>query len=103
MVEEHHSLVQLPDYLFVKYFQNEYGLNRGVYNTIDKWFYSEMNQDSIVERRKTIIDFIEYYCDYNQSDTNKFIVGRGNLVNYLEKYSKENKLFSHNYRERKIV
>ena len=32
-------IVNFTDYSFQKLCEREYGINRGVYNTIDRWFY----------------------------------------------------------------
>lgn len=50
--------VQLPDLSFIRLCESRYGINRGIYNTIDLWFYEQGFID-IVERRKTILSFLD--------------------------------------------
>ncbi|MEW9671455.1 hypothetical protein [Ammoniphilus sp. 3BR4] len=50
--------VQLPDLSFIRLCESRYGINRGVYNTIDCWLY-EQGWKNIVERRKTILGFLD--------------------------------------------
>ncbi|MEW9673342.1 hypothetical protein [Ammoniphilus sp. 3BR4] len=33
--------IQLPDILFCKLCEDKYGINRGVYNSIDTWFFQK--------------------------------------------------------------
>ena len=56
-------MIHLPDYEFVKKCREIYGLNRGVYNIIDSWFYNN-GITSITERRKLIIKFLETKKDH---------------------------------------
>lgn len=79
-------IVQLPDILFVKHCEKEYGLNRGVYNTIDQWFFEKNSELTVEMRRKLIILFIEYFKSDFVDNQEKFVVGKGNLVNYLNNF-----------------
>lgn len=85
MQVHHNTIVYLPDYLFAKYCEDEYGLNRGVYNTIDKWIYERNETMNVEERRKRIIDFIEFYQTHNENNR-EFKVGRGNLSKAFHAY-----------------
>ncbi|WP_134704371.1 hypothetical protein [Ammoniphilus sp. YIM 78166] len=49
--------VQMPDLSFIRLCESRYGVNRGVYNAIDQWFY-EQGWIDIVNRRKTILSFL---------------------------------------------
>lgn len=51
--------IHLMDLAFCKFCEEEYGINRGVYNTIDAWFYENGVVD-ILLRRKEIVEFLEY-------------------------------------------
>ncbi|MEW9673533.1 hypothetical protein [Ammoniphilus sp. 3BR4] len=69
--------VQLPDLSFIRLCESQYGINRGVYNTIDTWFY-EQGWKGIVERRETILRFL---------DRNSFQrFGHGGLSIKLQEY-----------------
>ncbi|WP_203557257.1 hypothetical protein [Bacillus sp. B15-48] len=49
--------VHLPDLQFIRFCMNQFGINRGIYNTIDSWFY-EHGMTNIIERRKKSIIFL---------------------------------------------
>ncbi|PWA12166.1 hypothetical protein DCC39_06955 [Pueribacillus theae] len=75
----------LPDLLFVHYCNREFGINRGIYNTIDLWFY-EKGHTNIKERRKKILSFLKFvYSQTNKND--KIIFGNGGLKSKLVDYS----------------
>lgn len=69
--------VQLPDLSFIRLCESRYGINRGVYNTIDLWFYDQGLKD-IVERRKTMLSFLE--------GNSRQPFGHGGLSVKLQKY-----------------
>lgn len=74
--------LHLPDLLFFKYCHNNYQINRGIYNTIDSWFYNQGVLD-ILERRSQII----YFLNYNQKIGfvgGKF--GKGGLSEQLNEF-----------------
>ncbi len=48
----------MPDLTFVRFCEEKYGINRGIYNTVDQWFY-EQGIERIVKRRKIILDFFK--------------------------------------------
>lgn len=50
--------LHFPDLLFTRLCETRYGINRGVFNTIDLWFFEQGVKD-IIERRKTILSFLE--------------------------------------------
>ena len=49
--------VHLPDLHFVRKAEGEFRVNRGIYNTIDAWFYENGLLD-IVNRRSHITQFL---------------------------------------------
>ncbi|WP_249306109.1 hypothetical protein [Lederbergia citrea] len=51
--------LHLPDLDFVRQTKEKFSVNRGVYNTIDSWFY-ENGLVNIVDRRHHITAFLEY-------------------------------------------
>lgn len=77
------NIIHLPDLQFVRFCEEKYGVNRGVYNTIDSWFYRKGLID-IVIRRKTIIQFLEYVSYSYRNSKVKF--GHGGLSSCLSNY-----------------
>lgn len=79
------KLIHLPDLSFIRVCNEDYGINRGLYNTIDKFFY-ERGFERIIDRRKDIL----YFLDYVQKDADlnnkrpKF--GSGGLKIKIEEY-----------------
>ena len=53
--------LNLPDLLFSKLCEDHYGINKGVYNTIDRWFY-EQGVNHMVNRRKMVFSFCQSFC-----------------------------------------
>jgi riboflavin kinase len=51
--------LHLPDLSFVRLCKEQYGINRGVYNTIDLWFY-EKGFYNIVKRRELTLNFLQF-------------------------------------------
>lgn len=86
MYDTQMRLPHYPDLLFVNYCCNIYGINRGVYNVIDQWFF-EKGIATIVERREIIITFLECL----RTDTSPVRFGHGGLkdalVNFYKNYS----------------
>lgn len=68
--DERNPIINLPDILFIKYCNETFGLNRGVYNTIDEWFYTE-NVKDIKVRRENILDFLLYTIRSMDDDEEK--------------------------------
>ena len=74
-------LLKLPDKAFFDLCNECYGINRGVYNVIDHWFYHYGYQD-IESRRDTILNFLDYLQKHK---INKF--GKGGVKQNLESYT----------------
>jgi riboflavin kinase len=55
------EIVHLPDLLFSKLCEDRYKINKGVYNTIDRWFY-EQGVNNLVNRRQMILSFCQSFC-----------------------------------------
>lgn len=90
--EEQKSIINFPDLLFAKYCNEIYGLNRGVYNTIDEWFYKN-NIESIEMRRKNILDFLQWTRSFHDKETYKLKFGKGNLITLLTEYRNLQEVF----------
>ena len=57
------DIIHLPDLDFVRFCEQSFSINRGVYNTIDKWF-AENQTKNIVYRRTLILRFLYWVTDY---------------------------------------
>lgn len=78
--------IHLPDLMFVNLCEANYGINRGVYNTIDAWFYKHGITD-VLERRRNIISFLDFIkpkSETNGKSRHKF--GPGGLAVKLQNY-----------------
>lgn len=75
------SVIHYPDLHFVNYCTDEFDINRGIYNVIDKWFF-EKNYFNVIERRKVIIEFLNYVSEENEMDQ-KAKFGKGGVSDYL--------------------
>ncbi|NLY79031.1 MAG: hypothetical protein GX072_03740 [Lysinibacillus sp.] len=74
-------LIHLPDLQFVKYCEDVFRINRGVYNIIDAWFY-EKSITNIASRRKIIIEFLTFL----NKDCQKIKFGPGGVKNNLKNF-----------------
>ncbi|QQK78135.1 hypothetical protein HUG15_01410 [Salicibibacter cibarius] len=63
----------------------KYGVNRGIYNTIDEWFYDQGIED-IIERRKEILRFLEFVENQYEKKNEKRKFGKGGLKISLQDY-----------------
>ncbi|WP_223881918.1 hypothetical protein [Niallia endozanthoxylica] len=77
--------VNIPDLLFINICNERYGINRGVYNTIDAWFYNQ-GIHQITERRHTILSFLEYIKENCLTDNRRCKFGHGGLTVKLEEF-----------------
>ncbi|MBS4214212.1 hypothetical protein BGM25_08160 [Bacillus sp. FJAT-29953] len=75
----------MPDRLFSTFVEEEYGVNKGVYNTIDSWFYKNGLHNLLI-RRKTIINFLCNLHDSMYSEGKKLKFGNGGLSVKLKDY-----------------
>lgn len=86
-------IIHLPDLHFVQFCEERFGLNRGVYNTIDSWFYHKGVTD-IINRRKSILHFLGNIRQSIQNGRLKF--GHGGLSmclsTYWDKYKEGSKV-----------
>jgi hypothetical protein len=79
--------LNLPDLIFYSKCCQEYSINRGVYNTIDNWFY-EYGIFNILSRRIYILAFLSFVKDQNNKlEHQKFTrFGRGGLTLKLNEF-----------------
>ncbi|MGE5701432.1 MAG: hypothetical protein ACM32O_02795 [Clostridia bacterium] len=80
--------IHLPDISFCKVCENVYGVNRGIYNTIDAYFYQRGARD-IVARRRLILSFLQSIgtSPANLNKKSSFKFGHGGLVEKLDEFA----------------
>lgn len=78
---------QMPDLKFVRFCEEEYGINRGIYNTVDEWFY-EQGIGEIVRRREIILDFFKS-LELNEDEDGKIKFGSKGLKGRLDHFFEE--------------
>jgi riboflavin kinase len=87
MAEEHP--IHLPDLKFVQYCNRNFRINRGIYNTIDEYFYNE-GMLNITRRRRKIIGFLTYLRHTNSIKSNgKINIGNCGLSSKLHAFSNQ--------------
>ncbi|MEI3614283.1 hypothetical protein [Pseudogracilibacillus sp. SO30301A] len=84
------DLIHSTDLSFHKFIYQEFGINRGVYNTIDQWFFDQ-GCINVIHRRTEIIHFLHFASRAFEKSENKLVFGSGRLVTYLVKYSERNR------------
>ncbi|WP_248893824.1 hypothetical protein [Bacillus methanolicus] len=82
--------LNLPDLRFFQWCHQQFGLNKGVYNTIDNWFY-DYGIVNILHRRIYLLAFLEFVKNTGlKTDNQKFIrFGNGGLIRKLDEFIKE--------------
>ncbi|MGW9019753.1 hypothetical protein [Priestia megaterium] len=75
------KIVHSPDLLFVNFCEKQFGINRGVYNTIESWFYKQGYVD-IIQRRELLIQFLRF-ANQNCRKERTIKFGPGGLVSAL--------------------
>ncbi|MFJ8244817.1 hypothetical protein [Peribacillus asahii] len=82
--------LNMPDLLFSKFCEEEYKVNRGVYNTIEQWFYNQ-GVHNIIQRREVILDLF-LFIRTSQNNNGKIKFGHGGLIEQLNKFWRKYKL-----------
>jgi riboflavin kinase len=78
--------LNLPDLQFFNWCNRQYRVNRGVYNTIDQWFY-EYGIVNVHARRIQILAFLDFVKDEMLEEKPKFIrFGHGGLSKRLNEF-----------------
>ncbi|MDF2963671.1 MAG: RNA-binding protein [Paenibacillus sp.] len=74
----------LPDIQFVAYCYQTFGLNRGIYNTIDQWLYDFGYRD-IISRRSLTLSFLTEFQNKHGKERSGSILrfGKGGLTKQL--------------------
>ncbi|MFD1707877.1 hypothetical protein ACFSCZ_14215 [Siminovitchia sediminis] len=74
------------DFSFQKFCDQTFGVNRGVYNTIDRCFYERGIKD-ITTRRKEILSFLQFVTgEADDKPSSRVRFGKGGLVMKLNEY-----------------
>lgn len=84
------DLMHQTDLSFQRLIYKEFGINRGVYNTIDQWFFDQ-GCINIVERRTEMIHFLHFSLKICEGPESKLVFGSGRLVSNLANYLEKNK------------
>ncbi|MEK4031451.1 hypothetical protein MKZ02_23745 [Pseudobacillus sp. FSL P4-0506] len=77
--------IHLNDLSFIRLCSDNYGINKGIYNTIDAWFYNQ-GVTNILDRRKNILLFLEYLKRKRNKAQSKQKFGNGGLTINLQEY-----------------
>ena len=79
--------LNLPDLQFYKWCNSQYGINRGVFNTIDNWFFDN-GIINIHYRRINLLAFLDYTIEKGmRHEHDQFIrFGNGGLTRELQKF-----------------
>ncbi|HZH61819.1 MAG TPA: hypothetical protein VEY70_20045 [Metabacillus sp.] len=85
MLSKADEIIHLTDFAFAQLCHKEYGLNRGIYNTIDSWFYNQ-GIENILERRRNILFFLEFLDEKVETKNLRPKFGSGGLTNKLQDY-----------------
>lgn len=88
---EKSKYLNLPDLDFFLWCQQQYRVNRGLYNTIDHWFY-DYGIVNIIHRRIYLLAFLDYVSKENSNPDHrhKYLkFGNGGLITKLHQFIKE--------------
>lgn len=85
MLSNPDKIIHLTDLDFAQLCHKEYGLNKGIYNTIDSWFYNQ-GINNILERRKNILFFLEFLEGKVETKNLRPKFGNGGLTIKLQDY-----------------
>lgn len=86
---ENSEYLNVPDLQFFLWCQQHYRLNKGIYNTIDCWFY-EYGIVNIHHRRIYILAFLEYVKGEGNEDKKYLQFGKGGLTRKLYQFIQGN-------------
>ena len=77
--------LNLPDLQFFIWCNQQYGVNRGVYNTIEQAFY-EYGIVNIYNRRIQLLAFLDFVKDEMQDQTKFIRFGHGGLTRKMKEF-----------------
>jgi len=86
----HCEYLHFPEVRFFQWCNEKYKINKGIYHTIDEWFYSN-GINNIISRRIHVIAYLEYMWEQEQFQTdNKYVkFGSGGLTRSLKQFLEE--------------
>ncbi|MED4227817.1 hypothetical protein [Neobacillus cucumis] len=86
-----YKYLNLPDLHFYIWCNQQYRVNRGIYNTIDQWLY-ECGMVNIHNRRIHLLAFLDSVkSELNEAHQSKFLkFGHGGLSKRLNDFIKDN-------------
>ncbi|RNB87093.1 hypothetical protein EDM56_15475 [Brevibacillus fluminis] len=75
------DILNMPDIQFAAWCHEQYGVNRGIYNTIDQWLF-QRGFRQIVLRRKEIIAFLRQVSreKRGKAQSDRIKLGKGVLI-----------------------
>ena len=79
------EMIHLTDLSFIHFCNERYGINRGVYNTIDAWFYGQ-GVVNILKRRHYILSFLDSLKGLETTRNSRLKFGNGGLTIKLHEY-----------------
>lgn len=83
---EEREYLNLPDLHFFLWCQNKYKINKGIFNTIDHWFYT-YGVVPIIHRRIYILTFLDFITKEENYSQHKFVkFGNGGLSRKLNQF-----------------
>ncbi|MFJ8246437.1 hypothetical protein [Peribacillus asahii] len=80
-MDKFEKICHVPDLKFTQFCEQHFSLNKGIYNTIDLWFYNR-GLTNILSRRKVMLRFMTFSC----TDEAKVKFGPGGLTRKLEDF-----------------
>lgn len=83
------AYINLPDLQFYNWCNQQFSINRGVFNTIDQWFY-DYGITEVILRRIYIISFLNFVKEDGLKEKQQQFIrfGNGGLVNRLFEFIK---------------
>jgi len=84
LLAAYEPVINLPDLHFYKWCDKTYGINRGVYNTLDLQLYENGHED-LFGRRLFIICFLSY-LRAKDAGSERLRFGKGGLAETLSAY-----------------
>ncbi|MDR7235835.1 hypothetical protein [Neobacillus drentensis] len=87
---EKSEYLNLPDLQFVQWCHSQYGVNKGVYNTIDQWFYG-IGIERVQYRRIFILKFLDFSKNYGAEQNQQKLIrfGNGGLTRRLHGFMRD--------------
>ncbi|MDQ0268829.1 hypothetical protein [Cytobacillus purgationiresistens] len=87
-LEKSHYL-NLPDLQFFNWCSENFKINKGVFNTVDEWFYKN-GVENIMVRRIYLLAFFEYVAANSENVNKQKVIrfGHGGLIRKLQDFKR---------------